>query len=205
MSVITVNGNSIAVDAEAGTPIGDVLEKCAEQIIPDGQVIRTIAVDGVEKDIEKLLWGEFKELSLRTSHPYYLVIDGLQSSEVVSAGVVEELGRSAEQLRLGQQESFGALFVKAVDNMLSMLRFMGLAIAHLDGRGKVLKEYQSRLENIIGQVFEAQKSQDWVLMADQIEFELVPMFQHWPDVSKDVCADLSAFLAGKKIPVAGVA
>ena len=202
MSTITVNGSNISVDAKAGTPIGSVLDKCAEQIIPNGQVVRKIAVDGVERDIEELRWGEFDELSLRTSHPFDLVIDGLQSSEVVSAGVVEELSQAAEQLRLGQQEGFGGIFVKAVDNMLSMLRFMGLAVAHMQEHGQLVEEYRNRLENIIGQVFEAQKSEDWVLMADQIECELVPLFQHWPEVSKEVCKELSGILSDSKVSAA---
>jgi len=93
MSIITVNGSNISVDAQAGTPIENVLDRCADQIIPNGQVIRMIAVDGVERDIEELRWGEFKELSLSTSHPYYLVIDGLQSSEVVCAGIADQYPR----------------------------------------------------------------------------------------------------------------
>ena len=205
MSIITVNGSNISVDAQAGTPIENVLDRCADQIIPNGQVIRMIAVDGVERDIEELRWGEFKELSLSTSHPYYLVIDGLQSSEVVCAGIVDQLSKASEQLRLGQQEGFGNIFVKAVDNMLSMLRFMGLAIAHLQEHGELMEQYRVRLENVIGQVFETQKSEDWVLMADQIEFELVPLFQQWPDITREVYEDLTNTLSDTKVQVAGAA
>ncbi len=125
-----------------------------------------------------------------TAHPHQLVVEGLVESGEVMRGISSDMEQAVQALRLGQRASFGPLFVSAIDQLLSFLRFLGLAMAHLGERGAQLAAYQDGLNECIGQVFSAQKLGDAVLMADLIEFELLPLFEDWKSVRHDLISEL---------------
>ena len=80
MSVLVINGESVAVTFEPGLAVGEIVGDHMDGVIPAGEIVCQVQVDGADEQIERLRWGEFDQLTVLTAHPTDLVIDGLGSS-----------------------------------------------------------------------------------------------------------------------------
>jgi hypothetical protein len=182
MSILFVNGKQRPTSFDDGLLVSEIIEQHIEPKLPDGQVVYMVGVDDRVEEIDALQWGQFDRLEVQIAHPYQLVIDGLESSIEVVRGMDEHVRQAVNCLRLGQVDAFGPLFVNVIDSLLSFLRFLHLAMAHLEQHGSGLAGFEGELKDAIDQIFAAQKDEDMVLVADLLEYELSPLFEQWESV-----------------------
>ena len=137
--------------------------------------------------------------------------DSITSVEVRSQPAAElavamagELGKVARMLESGAR-NVARLFREAQDadalellqDVLDVTRdFMGM-VSHLRDRylGGVDAEFVARSEKLsalISEMSEVMESEDWVLLADLLEFEFVPACEDWRAVGKKIHAQLEA-------------
>jgi hypothetical protein len=190
MSVLLLNGESIAATFDPGLPVGEIVKRHLDVLLPEGEIVCQVEVDGADEQVDGLCWGEFAELNVLTSHPTTLVVEGLGSSGEVMASVRLNLARAAEHLRTGDKPGFANVFVQAIDDLLSVLRFIGLAVAHMGARAQLLVDYQVELEQLLGQLASAQQADDMVLMADLLVFELGPKLECWDEIRLELTSEL---------------
>ena len=195
MSVLLMNGEVQSTTFESGLPVNEIVQQYIEPLIPDGQIVCMVNVDDQIEDVEALRWGEFDRLEIQTAHPFALVLEGLESANELINSITESLEGAASQLRLGEQAAFSQLFINAVDNLLSVMRFFSLTRAHLQERAEPLGIYESKLKDQLDALFQAQQLEDSVLMADIMEYELIPIFKEWDEVRSVLVNDLEQLLA----------
>ena len=51
-----------------------------------------------------------------------------------------------------------------------------------------LEERQKKLTDLMAQMLESNKNQDWVLMADLLEYEMIPFYTDWQEVLSKIDA-----------------
>ena len=52
----------------------------------------------------------------------------------------------------------------------------------LDADDENLQVRQEKLTDLMNQMLEANKNQDWVLLADILEYEMVPFYKDWENI-----------------------
>ena len=114
--------------------------------------------------------------------PCELVRQGLMESGPAMQDISGRMAAAVEKLRGGDAGTFGQMFVAAIDDLLSFLRFLSLTHVYLGGKQTVMEQFQSNLKEQIEQICAAQQGKDPVLLADLIEYELVPIFAGWDGV-----------------------
>jgi len=184
MSGLWLNGEEVTLDVEPGTPVRQLVEQQVSELLPADEIVCEIKVDGRSCDIERARWGEFARLDLTTGAPRVLLRQGLEQSDELVAQICQRFHSCAGNLRQGRQDEFRRQFVTVIDELLDFLRFLALTQAFLGRRQEVMQQFEKRLQERVDELMQVQQSGDTVLMADLLEYEMVPLFSGWPGVSR---------------------
>ncbi|MCL4462104.1 MAG: hypothetical protein M1297_10440 [Nitrospirae bacterium] len=81
----------------------------------------------------------------------------------------------------GTYKDRGGAYVQGIESMVAaqvlVSQIRGTGAAGASSGGLVLVEDESRFEELLKSMLVAQEAQDWILLADLIEYELVPVFE----------------------------
>jgi hypothetical protein len=178
------------------TCFGQVMESLSHRMVEAGRVITEIKMNGQaltggkQDDFYRFPIEEIKAVELSTADPQSLASDALDSTEEHIRMLHRSALRTAELFRLGDQleanENYSKLIesmrwlLKGVDALTGMMNIDQNQALH---NGKPLRHYQdSLLIPIFDSMYEAQKTEDWIALADIMEYELVPALDEWSNV-----------------------
>jgi hypothetical protein len=192
MSVLLLNGKVQSLSIPDGIPAIEVIERHLEGRIPSDQVVCDARVDDGEVELPHARWGQFERLVVRTGPPGDLVRQGLLESTEVVGDIATRMVTAAGHLREGNLESFRPMFVTAIDDLLSFLRFLTLSQVYMGGKEAVMEQFQNHLKEQVDQLLKSQQQGDMVLLADLIEYEMVPVFEGWEGVQAALIKTIDA-------------
>lgn len=190
MSEIVLNGAVQQLAIPEGLSADEILDRHLAEQIPDDQVVCEVKIDDGEADLPRARWGQFERMVVRTGPPGDLVRKGMEESAAVIEGISDSFLRAAGCLREGDMESFRPVFVSAIDDLLSFLHFLSLSQVYLGSKEAVMNRFQRNLREQVEQLLQAQQHQDMVMLADLLEYEMVPLFQGWNGVRKELVRTL---------------
>jgi len=185
---IKINGQPAALNLPPWASFGQVMGTIRDQTKTPGVRILRVRLNGEE--ITGKSWDshlglgldEITDLEVETGLVSDLARETLGSLDEFIGGLIKELQRSAEQLRLGQSPNANDSLARALDGIqilghTSPLVERGLGFDARGSNGDPINQKLARLEPILEDMFTAQKDGDVVLLADLIEYELIPYFQ----------------------------
>ncbi|MBC8204062.1 hypothetical protein ISS30_00435 [bacterium] len=188
-----IDGSPEALTLGDETIFGEVMEKLSDRMKAEGKVITNIMVNeqslsgGGQVDFYHFPLTKVETLELRTADPYKLANDALDSTYEHLLILQRVALETAEMFRMGDDIRANENYSQLVDG----LRWLVKAVAALTGMlnidieeefsgGKSIKHYQDEmLVPIFDQMYEVQKEEDWVGLADVLEYELVEALQKW--------------------------
>lgn len=187
---ILINGQEREFDLPAATPFKEIMREVNRIIQKPGQSVTRINLNG--EDITGADWGgydmmpakEISNLEIQTSNMDLLALETLDSLDDFLSKLIAELGKAVNQFRIGEDmkgvEIFGLLLdgIQVVNHLTPMIqRNLGEAVCDLTYDGQPIADQFSKMEVIIKDMLAAQEDQDWILLADLIEYEFVPHFE----------------------------
>ena len=96
--------------------------------------------------------------------------------------------KTAEIFRSGNEQEANQLFLQIIDGMDWFSQVMEIVIQVKQFEpdrpiysGKSLQDQKNQFADLTRQMLEANKNKDWVLLADLLEYELLPYYQEWND------------------------
>ena len=186
---IQIDGKASEIDIGKKIPFRDVMQTVHDMIeIPDVSITR-VCLNGEDitgKDWEgfaQLTSDSINDLQVETGNVKNLARNTLVSLCEFIDKLVDELKRTTELLRLGSVQQSGESLARALDGIQLANHTTALVGRNLQietefspGNGNSIEKNLNNLQPIIEDMFSAQNSQDWVLLADLIEYELLPHF-----------------------------
>ncbi len=201
---MTMNCRRVVIDDHAMSPgflsdlsVGDAVREVIQKHLPEDRIVEEILVDGspIFQD-GRYSEGPFPdggEICIRTGNLEEILRDSLRTlvshlSQV--ARLFSEIGRELRKGKIeevfggeGLYKDRGGPYVQGIEAMMSaQLMVDQVRTIHESGvssssEALVLIEEESRFEELLKGMLVAQEGQDWVLLADLIEYELVPVFE----------------------------
>ncbi len=184
-----IDGQTKELELKEEIPFEQVIEAIKGDLNDPEFSITRIKLNG--EDITGKSWERFshftlkdiKDLQVETGNIERLARETLSSLKDFTGNVIEELKRAAEQFRLGQFDQGGEVFSHTLDgiqlvNHISIMveRNLEIESRYQPNNGQTLAIQMTNLKPVIEDIFAAQKDQDWILLADLIDYELVPHF-----------------------------
>ncbi len=193
---LIIDDRSESFFPESETCFGQVFEKLSERMSGEGKVITEVRMNGQaltggrQGDYYRFPLDQIQSIDIVTADPQTLACEALDSTEEHLQMLRRSALRASELFRLGDQleanEGYSKMIegirwlLKAIDALTGMLKIDQSAVEH---EGKNLQDFlEKQFIPIFDNMYEAQKNEDWIALADILEYELVQALEGWEDM-----------------------
>jgi hypothetical protein len=188
---ISING----AETQEATFQGDTLEEVLHAILNSRKdsYIRRVWLDGQEassntQDTLKTSTASVQSLELELALLQDLVANNLTNAKAYLEKLVPGFQKAADLFRMGNEQEANQHYLQILDGIdwFSQV-ILTILNAQVDiFKEQTLEERQKKLTNFMAQMLEANQNQDWVLMADLLEYEMIPFYKDWQEVLSQI-------------------
>ncbi|MHB1645187.1 MAG: hypothetical protein ACYCSW_01580 [bacterium] len=202
---IIIDGNKIDFTPNTSETVYDFLINKIRDFIPKNMVIKEIFLD--DKKYDDLMIDDEKAktfkltsngtLKINTMTSDELVMQSLNSIESYFSDLLKNLGKVADLLREGNdKEGFTGFaadlkgigaFVQVMDKIAL---FLNIDYSTYKYKERSIKDYFDDTEKLLSNILETQKTLDYVMLADLIDFEMEPLIKTWKEVILTLKSDI---------------
>jgi len=197
---VTINDESIPVDFSHMRNLEEALVELNDHFVPAGQQLFQVRVNGEffsERYPRESRYMELKEiatLDLKTI-PDEDMARVILGEAVQQAGVLcQAIEKSAKLFRVSAEDEANHYFAQVLealrwllltgDNACRVLKVdLGEAVSFAGRRSTT---FLPKLQGLLDEMLEISEDQDYVLLADLMEYELLPMVREWQEILKNL-------------------
>jgi hypothetical protein len=178
-----------------GVSLGEIIDQLCNQKIFQDRVISHVRVNGQElvEDENGLFpdvpGGEIDSLELQTELSREMAYQGVLDARNYLERLTPGIEKTAELFRLGEDaKSHGqyALCMEGINWFTQVLegarQVMDLDYQKIVFNRVSVHSYIENLEHIISEMLTAQSDEDWVMLSDLLEYELLPIMEGWKEI-----------------------
>ena len=203
---LLVNDHLQEVSTSADT-YGELMKQLSKQLTERGTTILGVRIDGLdatgvhEMEVLQLPLADIERLELTTGFPEQVAIDTLKTSEEWVSRLIEEVEKCADLLRLGDEVEANASLTRFTDGFQLFSLAMQKIEAVVQRSGKLeeldlmIGKFRERITNVLDEIITAQDNQDWIMLADLLEYELMIILEDWHGVAQQLEEQLQTNLA----------
>jgi hypothetical protein len=184
---ISING------AETQDPSfqGETMEEVMNAIVKSRQnsYIRRVWLDGQEvssdsQDILKISPASVGLLELELAELQDLLAKNLTNARDYLVRLIPGFQKAADLFRMGNEQEANQYYLQVLDGIEWFSQVVIIIVSTQENKSeeKSLEERQKKLTDLMSQMLEANQNQDWVLMADLMEYEMIPFYKDWEAV-----------------------
>ena len=193
MFTLKINGIDEPYEVVQETTFGHVIENLSAKMNHAGKVITQIQMNDQTmaggKQVEYYMYplANVETIEISADDPKKLALEALGTLLEYKKELKRNSERAAELFRLGDDleanEMYSRLIegwrwlVKGVDAMCGMMK---IDVNTILSKNMTVQHFQKNLLlPVFDNMFEAQKREDWIELADILEFELAPLHDDW--------------------------
>ena len=190
---ISINGAEAEESSFQGETLKEVLDvilksrrdSYVRRIWLEGQEVSSSAMDTLMTSITSI---ELLELEL--AHLGDLLANNLANAKEYLEKLIPGFQKAADLFRMGNEQEAHKFYLQILDGIdwfsqvvLSIVKSRGNQV-----EGQSLGDRQEKLTGLMAQMLEANQNQDWVLMADLLEYEMIPYYEDWQETLSHINA-----------------
>lgn len=185
---LTING----VEQKESEFKGETLEAILDMMVKNtpGSYIRRIWLDQQEfpsDDRETLQKKpvDINSLEVELADLKDLVATNLSNALDYLEKLIPGFDQAADLFRTGNEQEANKYYIQILDGMDWFSEVVNVVMSS-EGEGQEpensLQVRQAKLTDLMSQMLEANKNQDWVLLADILEYEMTPFYKEWQTI-----------------------
>ena len=185
---LTING----VEQKESEFKGETLEAILDTMVKNtpGSYIRRIWLDQQEfpsDDRETLQKkpANINSLEVELADLKDLVATNLSNALDYLEKLIPGFDQAADLFRTGNEQEANKYYIQILDGMDWFSEVVNVVMSS-EGEGQEpensLRIRQAKLTDLMSQMLEANKNQDWVLLADILEYEMIPFYKEWQTI-----------------------
>ena len=190
---ISINGAEAEESSFQGETLKEVLDvilksrrdSYVRRIWLEGQEVSSSAMDTLMTSITSI---ELLELEL--AHLGDLLANNLANAKEYLEKLIPSFQKAADLFRMGNEQEAHKFYLQILDGIdwfsqvvLNIVKSRGNQV-----EGQSLGDRQEKLTGLMAQMLEANQNQDWVLMADLLEYEMIPYYEDWQETLSHINA-----------------
>ena len=185
---LTING----VEQAESELKGETLEAILDMMVKNapGSYIRRIWLDQQEfpaDDRETLQKKptDINSLEVELANLKDLVATNLSNALDYLEKLIPGFDQAADLFRMGNEQEANKFYIQILDGMDWFSEVINNVMDSEFKRSApegTLRLRQAKLTDLMSQMLEANKNQDWVLLADILEYEMIPFYKEWQTI-----------------------
>ncbi|MDY6973955.1 MAG: hypothetical protein SV775_16800 [Thermodesulfobacteriota bacterium] len=173
----------------------EILLKIATDYVRQGQVITAVKLNGEfyseenQHDAAGILLTDIESLELHTMAADEIAWQFLENGVSQLYPIIESAQKISELFRIADEgeanEQYGRFldalrfFLRMVDEVRGILQ---LDFSTILVEGSTVEDKVQVLSEMIGRMLEIQEEEDWIILADLLEYEMVPLLEEWRSI-----------------------
>ena len=189
---VLVNGKEETISF-MGETLGDLLSHIEKIGVAQGNVVRSIKIDGQESspdssEAQRTQISEIATLEVEISTLADMINKNIENADAYLIRLIPGIEKSVELFRIGNEQEANKFFVKIVDGIDWFSQVLDIILTAKEispdtvFEGKSIQDRRTSLVDLTQQMVDANKNQDWVLLADLLEYEILPYYQEWSNL-----------------------
>ena len=190
---ISINGAEAEESSFQGETLKEVLDvilksrrdSYVRRIWLEGQEVSSSAMDTLMTSITSI-----ELLELQLAHLGDLLANNLANAKEYLEKLIPGFQKAADLFRMGNEQEAHKFYLQILDGIdwfsqvvLNIVKSRGNQV-----EGQSLGDRQEKLTGLMAQMLEANQNQDWVLMADLLEYEMIPYYEDWQETLSHINA-----------------
>ena len=189
---VSINGVAQEESDFEGETVSAILDSMVQQT--PGSYIRRIWLDEQEfpsDDREALQKkpSDIDSLEVELANLKDLVATNLANALDYLKKLIPGFEQAADLFRAGNEQEANKYYLQILDGIDWFSQVISIImnpdegkLELLDADDENLQVRQEKLTDLMNQMLEANKNQDWVLLADILEYEMVPFYKDWENI-----------------------
>jgi hypothetical protein len=156
--------------------LNDILKKIEENLKRFDKLFKEIKVNGMSIDdfIDKNQHSEVSILEIISTTQEEIIEESIETAKIYLPRLKDGLHEIVKLFYEGKDQEAVSLFVTAVDGLEWFNSFLkGMQLANLETDSKKITSYPQIMKDLLG----AWERQDFLLVSDIIEYELIPLIE----------------------------
>ena len=189
---LLINGKEETASC-TGETLEDFLVHIEKGGVVQGNVVRSIKLNGQESSPDSSVTRktpllEIKTLEIEVSTLSDVIDKNIENADAYLIRLIPGIEKSVELFRTGNEQEANQFFINIIDGIdwLSQVLDMILAAKAISPDtvfdGKSIQDRRASLVDFTQQMVDANKNKDWILLADVLEYEILPYYQEWLDL-----------------------
>jgi hypothetical protein len=193
---ITINDQTLPVDLSHLRNLEEALVELSDKFIPTGQQLFQVQVNGqffterYPRESRYVTLGEVSTLDVKTVSDADLARSILTDAALQGETLVQALEKSAALFRLAAEDEANHYFAQVLDAIRWLVQTGEGACQVLDVQlGQIkssqfgdVSEFLKRFQSLLEEMLQVYEEEDYILLADLMEYELLPMVQEWQKI-----------------------
>ncbi len=192
MPRLTIDGIESGLDLSGIGEMSVLMNTLYDKTASEGRVLCRVTVDGIELDahaekaMASIALSGVGTVDVTTGTAAELYMSGIEGGLTLVDAICTDIGRSTASFRQGDFEGGLSMYMACVSSMETFFNLSGAILSGFQagcfimGEGQVVPEVPSSdTADILGRLLEAQRLEDWTLMADVLEYDVVPNLGGW--------------------------
>ena len=189
---VLVNGKEETISF-MGETLGDLLSHIEKVGVAQGNVVRSIKIDGQESspdssEAQRMQISKIATLEVEISTLADMINKNIENADAYLIRLIPGIEKSVELFRIGNEQEANKFFVKIVDGIDWFSQVLDIILTAKEispetvFEGKSIQDRRTSLVGLTQQMVDANKNHDWVLLADLLEYEILPYYQEWSNL-----------------------
>ena len=202
---ITINGSLVNKSIEHINNLEEILINLSDTSIPPNHLVGSVTVNGNE--FSEVFPGQAKEiaavnindLDIETVSVEKFAEAAIKDSAFFVKNIITSVNKTAELFRIYDETEANEKMAQIIDPLRALIVFINSTRIDLkwdfendqiDGH-PIVKDWE-KLHSVIDELKLTQEEGDWILYADLLEYELVPVLNVWVNIFEEKSKNFNA-------------
>ena len=189
---VSINGIEQEESDFKGDTLGAILDSMVEKT--PGSYVRRMWLDDKESpsDDQEALQknpSDIDSLEVELANLKDLVATNIANALDYLKKLIPGFEQAADLFRTGNEQEANKYYLQILDGIDWFSQVVSVIMKPDDGKtelpdadGESLQVRQEKLTDLMSQMLEANQNQDWVLLADILEYEMAPFYKDWENI-----------------------
>jgi len=202
---ITINGSLVNKSLEHVSNLEEILLNLSDTSIPPDHLVGSVIVNGSE--FSEIFPGQAKEIStfnindlkIKTVPLEKFAVAALKDSVIFINDIITSVTKTAELFRIFDETEANEKMSQIIDPLRALVTFINSTRIDLKWdfeneqiAGHPIIEDWQKLHSVIDELKCTQEEGDWILYADLLEYELIPVLNSWVTIFNQKSSNFNA-------------
>jgi hypothetical protein len=188
---VLVDGKPFAGEL-AGASLQELLEDLCARAMDQSESLREVRVNGAQFDAQslgpadQLPASRVERLEVDTIPVREMAVHFLSNAEAYLHAIDQGVGRVAELFRVSDEQEASEQYLMVLESLQLFVQMLSgcrdvleLDFEAADHNGVTISQHLDRLAALVRDLLSAQEQEDWVLLADVLQYDLAAELKTW--------------------------